>query len=70
MKARFFLRADFNGDVEILNAFWDQALISGTADLVPPILASADLMTTTDARDLEAARLIYEQQIAPNLPAA
>ena len=64
------LRADVNGDVEILNAFWDQTLITGTADVVPPILAYADLMTTTDARDLEAARLIYEQHIAPNLPTA
>src|SRR3984885_962265 len=64
------LRADVNGDVEILNAFWDQTLITGAADVVPPILAYADLMTTTDARDLEAARLIYEQHIAPNLPTA
>ena len=66
----FRLRADFNGDVEILNAFWDQTLITRTADVVPPILAYADLMTTTDARNLEAARLIYEQHIAPNLSTA
>ena len=64
------LRADVNGDVEILNAFWDQTLITGTADVVPPILAYADLMATPGARDLEAARLIYEQHIAPNLPTA
>ncbi len=64
------LRADVNGDVEILNAFWDQTLITGAADVVPPILADADLMTATDARDLEAARRIYEQPIAPNLPTA
>lgn len=63
----FRLRADVNGDVEILNAFWDRTLIAGTADVVPPILAYADLMTTTDARNLEAARLIYEQHIAPDL---
>ena len=53
---------------EFSNAFWDQTLITGNADVVPPILAYADLMTTTDARNLEAARLIYEQYIAPNLP--
>jgi len=64
------LRADVNGDVEILDAFWDQNLMTGTHDVVPPILAYADLMTTTDARNLEAARLIYEQHIAPNLAAA
>ena len=66
----FRLRADVNGDVEILDAFWDQNLTTGTRDVVPPILAYADLMTTTDARNLEAARLIYEQHIAPNLPTA
>lgn len=66
----FRLRADVNGDLEILNAFWDPTLVTGTADVVPPVLAYADLMTTTDARNLEVARLIYEQHIAPNLPIA
>jgi len=66
----FRLRADVNGDVEILDAFWDRNLITGIHDVVPPILAYADLMTTTDARNLEAAKLIYEQHIAPNLPTA
>src|SRR5258708_4498979 len=70
LMAEFRLRADVKGDVEILNAFWDQTLITGTADTVPPILAYADLMTTTDARNLEAARLIYEHHIVPNLPTA
>lgn len=68
--AEFRLRADVNGDAEILDAFWDQNLTAGTRDVVPPILAYADLMTTANARNLEAARLIYEQHIAPNLPTA
>jgi len=34
-------------------------------DVVPPILAYADLMATLDARNLEAARLIREQIIDP-----
>lgn len=67
LMTEFRLRADLNGDLEILNAFWDPTLIARTADVVPPTLAYADLMTTTDARNLEAARLIYEQHIAPNL---
>jgi len=70
LMTEFRLRADVNGDVEILNAFWDETLITGIADVVPPILAYADLMATTDARNLEAARLIYEQHIAPNLSTA
>jgi hypothetical protein len=68
--ADFRLRADVNGDVEILDAFWDHNLTTGTHDVVPPILAYADLMTTTNARNLEAAKVIYEQHIAPNLPTA
>jgi hypothetical protein len=68
--AEFRLRADLNGDVEILDAFWDHNLTTGTHDVVPPILVYADLITTTDARNLEAAKLIYEQHIAPNLPTA
>ena len=64
------LRVDVDGDVEILQAFWDPTLITGPTDVVPPILAYADLMTTTDARNFEAAKLIYEQHIAPNLPTA
>jgi len=70
LMTEFRLRVDVNGDVEILNAFWDQTLITGPTDVVPPILAYADLMTTTDARNFEAARLIYEKHIAPNLPTA
>lgn len=70
LMTEFRLRADVNGDVEILNAFWDRTLIAGTTDVVPPILAYADLMTRTDARNLEAARLIYEQHIAPSLATA
>src|SRR5437660_204617 len=56
--AEFRLRADVNGDIEMLDAFWDQNLITGTRDVVPPILAYADLMTTPNARNLEAAKLI------------
>jgi hypothetical protein len=68
--AEFRLRADVNGDTEILDAFWDHNLTAETRDVVPPILAYADLMTTANARNLEAAKLIYEQHIAPNLPTA
>ena len=61
------LRADVNGDIEILEAFWDPQLIGNNGDVVPPILAYADLMATTDGRNLETARLIYERYIAPDL---
>lgn len=65
--AEFKLRADLNGDVEILNAFWDPKIIAEEGDLVPPLLAYADLMATTDGRNLEAAKVIYERYIVPHL---
>lgn len=58
------LRADINGDVEILDAFWNGHLPT-TRDLAPPILAYADLTATTDGRNLEAAKMIYDQYIEP-----
>jgi hypothetical protein len=65
--ADFKLRADLNGDLEILNAFWDPKIVAEEGDIVPPLLAYADLMATTDGRNLEAAKLIYERHIAPLL---
>jgi hypothetical protein len=58
------LRADINGDVEILDTFWDEP-VPTLGDAVPPILAYADLNATTDGRNLEAARMIYEKYIEP-----
>lgn len=60
------LRADINGNVEILDVFWNLP-VPTPGDLVPPILAYADLTATTDGRNLEAARMIYEQYIEPTL---
>lgn len=57
------LRADINGNIEILDLFWNFHSIPPTQDVVPPILAYADLMATTDGRNLEAAKMIYEQYI-------
>jgi hypothetical protein len=61
------LRADIRGDVEIRDVFWNPDQLPHRPDLVPDILTYADLMTTTEGRNLEAARLIYDEQIAPHL---
>jgi hypothetical protein len=58
------LRADINGDVEILDVFWN-GQVPTTRDVAPPILAYADLIATTDGRNLEAAKMIYDQYIEP-----
>ena len=61
------LRADVNGNVEFLNVFWNPDKIPHEPNLVPPILAYADLLATTEGRNLEAAKLIYDEHITPNL---
>jgi hypothetical protein len=59
------MRADVTGNVEILDAFWNFEADKDFLDVVPPILAYADLLATHDGRNAEAARMIYEQRIAP-----
>ena len=63
------MRAQEDGNVEILEKFWDFAAHKDIADVVPPVLAYADLLATHDGRNVEAARMIYEQRIAPALRA-
>ena len=59
------LRANPTGNVEVLDAFWNFEPDPKYPDLVPPVLAYADLLATRDGRNIEAANLIYEQHIEP-----
>lgn len=59
------MRLDLNGNTELLQTFWDLPETPDHPDLVPPLLAYADLMATQDGRNLEAARLLYEQFLEP-----
>jgi len=62
------LKRDPNGKIEILNAFWNfeqRNLLYGT---VHPILIYADLMATGDSRNIEVAKVIYENEIAQIIP--
>ncbi len=59
------MRADPNGNVEVLDVFWQFPAATDYPDLVPPVLAYADLLATNDGRNAEAARLIHEQWIEP-----
>lgn len=62
------LRADPQGNIEVLEAFWNLPPDPGQPDTVPPLLVYADLLASLDPRNLETARLIYEQRInAPDL---
>ena len=57
------LKKDPNGNVEILKIFWDTEFNQPHPDLVPPLLVYADLLATGDARNIETARIIYEQAL-------
>jgi hypothetical protein len=57
------LKKDITGDVEILERFWKPAVEQQDKDLVPPLLVYADLLATGNQRNLETAKMIYEQYI-------
>lgn len=58
------LRKDPDGDIELLNAFWDVENETNQTDIVSPILIYADLMASGDPRNIETARMIYDQELA------
>lgn len=64
MVAEHKLRADLQGDIEILDAFWDFKDEKPMPETVQPLLAYADLIATLDPRNLEAAKIIHERYIA------
>ncbi len=57
------LKTDIKGDVEILERFWKPAETLQHKDLVHPILVYADLLATGNQRNIETAKMIYEQYI-------
>ncbi len=58
------LRTDPRGNVEILKAFWDTKCDWTNPEIVHPLLVYADLLATGDARNIETARRIYDEQLA------
>lgn len=62
----FRLRPDPNGDIEILQRFWDFPNPEGyPADLVPALLIYADLVASGDPRNADIARKIHDTHLAP-----
>jgi hypothetical protein len=62
-KARMRLATD--GNTEILEMFWHPQLVDQPTDIAPPLLVYADLMATTDGRNIEAAKGVYERFLKP-----
>jgi hypothetical protein len=59
------LRMAADGEIEILDAFWNPELDLAEHPLAPPLLVYADLMMTGDTRNLETAKILYEQYLQP-----
>ena len=64
------LRADPDGEIEVLETFWNFPPDHAQPDLVPPLLVYADLLATMDPRNIEVARWILDQHLnAPDTQA-
>ena len=70
------LKKDAEGDVEILQKFWTPELVAdigrtfhntkimaGEEELVPHLLTYADLLATADDRNIETAKIIYDEYL-------
>jgi hypothetical protein len=57
------LKKNDEGDIEIMKMFWKFDKNDDHDGLVPPLLVYADLLATGDERNIETARIIYEQKI-------
>lgn len=57
------LRQDRNGDIEVRERFWDFETTDPDKTVVPPLLVYADLMATGDPRNIETAKMIYDDYL-------
>ena len=61
------LRQDKNGDIELRERFWDFQNIEPDPAVVPLLLVYADLMATGDPRNIETAKMIYDEYLQKQL---
>jgi hypothetical protein len=57
------LRPDVNGNIEILEVFWNEETELQLKGVAPALLVYADLIATTNPRNLETAKLIDERYL-------
>lgn len=53
-----------NGDIEILRRFWRFDYEAKAMQVVPPLLVNADLIATGEGRNIEVARMVYDEHVA------
>jgi len=61
------LRKDDEGDVVLRERFWEFDNGGADKNLVPPLLVYADLMATADARNIETAKMIFNEYLQGHL---
>lgn len=59
----YHLESVANGNIELLQKFWHFKDEWEEKGLVPPLLVYADLIASGDPRNLETAKMIYEQEL-------
>ena len=64
VQAKFGLRKDPNGNVELLEAFWPTEGAIAHRNCAPAIVVYADLLAVGDDRTIETARMWYEKYSA------
>ncbi|NOZ09511.1 MAG: hypothetical protein GXP09_00465 [Gammaproteobacteria bacterium] len=64
LQLAFKMRKDPNGEIELLETFWNVECDWIDNKIVHPILIYADLLATGDPRNIETADMIYEKEIA------
>lgn len=57
------LRQDKNGDIELRERFWRFDPTEPNKTVVPPLLVYADLMATGDPRNIETAKMVYNDYL-------
>lgn len=63
LQLKLKLRRSSDANVELLRAFWTPQLDPPEPGLTPILLTYADLLGTAEARNIETAKILYEQQI-------
>jgi len=59
----FNLIPDENGDFEVLSIFWDVNLFDRYKNTVPPLLVYADLINSGFERNMETAKIIFDNEL-------
>lgn len=67
LQLTFKMHKDPNGEIELLETFWNAECDWIDKKIVHPVLIYADLLATSDPRNIETAQMIYEKEIAEHL---